>query len=89
MSTENANQPGQAKSLKWNMIDSKHFTAEHDGYLIDVRTGGGIGGYSSWSIVKDGQMVDDYLRHHGVKGELAAKAEAERSLNQLLKQLNQ
>lgn len=73
--------------MKWRMHDSKHFTGEKDGYIIDLNITSGKT-YPVWQIIKDGQIVDAAYYHSPVttdfNRELAAKVQAEKYLDKLL-----
>ena len=68
-----------SKSVKWKMVDKNNFTGELDGYVIAINPP------PYWSIFKDGIMVDSCFYHSPSTGELQAKVQSERALNNLLK----
>ena len=72
----------EALKLKWSMMNFTTFTARHEDYVIDVYA---KKQYSTWHIRKDGKMVDCAQYHNPTHGELAAKVQAEKYLNELLK----
>lgn len=74
--------------MKWTMHDSNHFTAESEGYIIDVN----VAAFCPWNIIKDGVIIDRAVYHpyafSQFNKELQAKVSAERALDKILKTIN-
>ncbi len=67
-------------NLKWKMNNPKWFTAEQDGYTIQVS----LSGFApTWYILKDGKEVDSCFYYTPTKCELSARVQAERAFNKL------
>ncbi len=75
--------PDSQFAAKWKMINSKNFTAEKEGYAMVVKTNGC---FPYWAILKDGVIADECYYHKMTKCELSARVQAERVLNEILKQ---
>jgi hypothetical protein len=65
------------------MTNSQYYTAIKEGYTMAVQTGTV---YPLWAIEKDGVIIDHAMNHSPTKCELSAKIQAERVLNEILKQ---
>jgi hypothetical protein len=72
-----------AFTATWNMIYRHSFIGVKEGYSMHVEIST-IPPY--WVIVKDGIVVDECYNHPITKCELSARVQAERCLNEILKQ---
>lgn len=71
-------------TAKWKMNNPRWFTAEKEGYIMQVNIT--VIGAPTWYIYKNGIAVDGCYCHAPTKCELSARVQAERVLNEILKQ---
>lgn len=66
--------------IKWIMNNPKSFTAEKDGYIIQVN----VAKPPRWHILKDNIIIDECYHYSPTKCELSARVQAEKALKIIL-----
>lgn len=73
-------------SIKWKMIDSNNFTAEKEGFVINIKTEWRKS--PRWDITKNNVVLDQYCFHSPTNGELSAKVQSEKALDVIMERWN-